>query len=960
MYTIMSKISFAVTLAIILSASLCFLPVIFGLTLDIELLDLEKLSSINVIGSFMISFGVTIPLLLEMLLEVIYPLSIIQFDVFIPNREIILALAVPDIIILGWIMPTKQYEILACLIGFRDVLLVYAFMLYMHKIYPNTWSFGSVIFIGVAMTGCNVLITYSVFMSKLQFSNLQTIMSVILGIVFVVFFTCCYRWYINISSSPTYSSDTSALVCTTCTIFFSLFFCADWLPTFYQDRPASWQQLGSDFVTMYSYMMAICTISVIVINSRVAKLETMRTKEQFLRYYAHEIRNPLNIVRLGINYIRKELSVTLANNSLCLGTLDDMGTSIDSVLRVLEDMGVYDSLLSGRRQLILSKVSPLKFIRDTIRLYQIQAMQLGISLRVSTDYVPSTLDLQYFVEADVRSLSLVLGDVLGNALKFTSYGGDVQVRLSVKQESDSGGDVENFLNRSSHGIAPVPEGALPDTLRAIVIEVVDNGIGISKENQARLFRDMAQFKNGQDHCFGGCGLGMYISKQILDRLGGKISVHSLGEGLGATFAVELPLVPRTVRLLTSESDALRRRSSGLSVFAESFRHPSLLVTARQLSSSALDSLTRGSRSGSIALGRAQSLENLFSLSSMVNTHRHRPSGSTIVLQDSFDNRRSSARGESQTLFSPNCELGDNSSRSLAVTSTMVAGGRSDDEEPRGIFVRHPTEHLRSSGSVSPNREVAEAKSREEPWSGHRVSGNRYSSRGDDTLCDGVRRFSDFSGYFRTHHILEGLPEGYEPASSDSCASEAEDEEEDEVKIIDLEGPVDRIASPKVTPDSHAATGYLSAAVRNSIDANMAGLGEVEDDSGPPALIPPSVLLIEDSMTTRKMMMRMLRNRFSSGVEAVHGKDGVSVVSQYLQRGEHFDLVLCDFSMPVMNGPTAVREIRRLGYEGLILGVTGNSLPADVATFLAAGANQVLLKPLDLDLLDEAISERILH
>jgi CheY-like chemotaxis protein len=63
----------------------------------------------------------------------------------------------------------------------------------------------------------------------------------------------------------------------------------------------------------------------------------------------------------------------------------------------------------------------------------------------------------------------------------------------------------------------------------------------------------------------------------------------------------------------------------------------------------------------------------------------------------------------------------------------------------------------------------------------------------------------------------------------------------------------------------------------------------------------------------------------------------------------------DFVMPNMDGPTATKELRRLGYEGLILGVTGNALPTDIDHFLAHGASKVLLKPFRIKEFNEAVS-----
>ena len=62
------------------------------------------------------------------------------------------------------------------------------------------------------------------------------------------------------------------------------------------------------------------------------------------------------------------------------------------------------------------------------------------------------------------------------------------------------------------------------------------------------------------------------------------------------------------------------------------------------------------------------------------------------------------------------------------------------------------------------------------------------------------------------------------------------------------------------------------------------------------------------------------------------------------------MILMDFMMPKMDGPTATKAIRGLGYRGIVIGVTGTSSPQDLEIFTASGANLVMTKPLDIDLL----------
>ena len=86
----------------------------------------------------------------------------------------------------------------------------------------------------------------------------------------------------------------------------------------------------------------------------------------------------------------------------------------------------------------------------------------------------------------------------------------------------------------------------------------------------------------------------------------------------------------------------------------------------------------------------------------------------------------------------------------------------------------------------------------------------------------------------------------------------------------------------------------------------------------------------------------------------HGGNAAAVdptksVSSNLAGHLPYDVIMMDFVMPRMNGPDCVRELRRLGYEGLIVGVTGNSMQEDINTFLEAGVNRVMVKPLDINL-----------
>jgi CheY-like chemotaxis protein len=110
-----------------------------------------------------------------------------------------------------------------------------------------------------------------------------------------------------------------------------------------------------------------------------------------------------------------------------------------------------------------------------------------------------------------------------------------------------------------------------------------------------------------------------------------------------------------------------------------------------------------------------------------------------------------------------------------------------------------------------------------------------------------------------------------------------------------------------------------------------------------------VLVVDDSSLNRKMLRKIF---LSSGYDCDDASDGLCAIEKVKERlnrtvgKRSYDAILMDFVMPNMNGPTATEEIRKLGYKGLIFGVTGNFLDSDVTFFISRGADAVLSKPFD--------------
>ena len=110
-----------------------------------------------------------------------------------------------------------------------------------------------------------------------------------------------------------------------------------------------------------------------------------------------------------------------------------------------------------------------------------------------------------------------------------------------------------------------------------------------------------------------------------------------------------------------------------------------------------------------------------------------------------------------------------------------------------------------------------------------------------------------------------------------------------------------------------------------------------------------VLIVDDVAMNRKMLRRILESRFDEVDEADDGQDAVNILRVALAGGQSspYQLITMDYQMPVMDGVTATRIIRQLGYEGAIVAVTGNAYQADVDNFLTSGANAAMTKPLNV-------------
>jgi CheY-like chemotaxis protein len=107
------------------------------------------------------------------------------------------------------------------------------------------------------------------------------------------------------------------------------------------------------------------------------------------------------------------------------------------------------------------------------------------------------------------------------------------------------------------------------------------------------------------------------------------------------------------------------------------------------------------------------------------------------------------------------------------------------------------------------------------------------------------------------------------------------------------------------------------------------------------------LIVDDAPLVRKFHMKILATSAEEFIVAGNGEEAVAKYREQMEGGRNIDAILMDSSMPFMNGTTATRLIRDLGYTGKVFGITGNAFQSDIDDFLIHGADEVLIKPLTL-------------
>jgi PAS domain S-box-containing protein len=275
-------------------------------------------------------------------------------------------------------------------------------------------------------------------------------------------------------------------------------------------------------------------------------IRATRLKDEFLANMSHELRTPLNAI-LGMSEgLKDEVfgAVTPAQIN-ALTTIESSGTHLLSLINDILDLSKIES---GQMELDCTPTAIDLLCQSSIDFIKQQAFKKQIHVSVN---VPSHLSA---ITIDERRIRQVLINLLNNAVKFTPKGGRIALEVSVLQPTD-----------------------LPSSQVYLRFAVKDNGIGISQENISKLFQPFIQIDSALNRQYEGTGLGLALTKQIVELHGGRVGLTS-ELGMGSCFTIDLPyqstvpLLPSTLpvtEFYSNDGNSIaRQKSSPLILLAE--------------------------------------------------------------------------------------------------------------------------------------------------------------------------------------------------------------------------------------------------------------------------------------------------------------------------------------------------------------------------------------------------------
>lgn len=236
-----------------------------------------------------------------------------------------------------------------------------------------------------------------------------------------------------------------------------------------------------------------------------------RAKDQFLAVLSHELRTPLTPVLTAVHALREESSLPYNLSSY----VDVIHRNVELEARLIDDLLDLTRIAREKLQLNFETVDAHALLSNVLDMCRGEILQKRLRLSVE---MGSPL---HHVWVDPARLQQIFWNIIKNAVKFTPEGGTLTIRSMIHDDD------------------------------ILLVSIIDNGIGIEEHILPRIFDAFEQGEQNITRLFGGLGLGLAISKALMEMLGGTVLAASEGKDKGSTFTIEIPTVPPPPKIETT-------------------------------------------------------------------------------------------------------------------------------------------------------------------------------------------------------------------------------------------------------------------------------------------------------------------------------------------------------------------------------------------------------------------------